>query len=497
MNNQDPLDRYSQVQSRKYDEDDIPYVPEHLAKPPDEDPLEKYKPSEKTEPGLLGQLPARVVETVGGSVGNLKQMLQQVALGMYETYEPHIFPSGKAPEKVREAPQWFKSAIGIGKPKGPGDFPTSQELREEVTQPIAKQLFGDKEALEPKNQTQKFFNELTEDVTGFLLPGSGKIKTWKKVSIPVTTDLAKEGLKYTGLVKPETADKAKLGLMLAFDIAHRGNAGKFASSKFEEARASLPPNTVISTIPSIQKLYPIWQNLQSGLGTLTPSKKKAAEAIEQFMKKAKTGQINGHEMMDAIHDLNELRDELGMFAMPHKQRQKTVKHFEDINKAMKENLYHYADQQNPLFGKLYREANEAFAVNAKSNYISKFIDKNYGKPFLSEAAQSLFKTGGALGTLGGSTYLLGLPKTLGILAPSAAIYKTVQIFDRISSSPVLSRYYQGVIGAAAKGNTKLMSMYMQKLDHGLAEDERKIKRKFKKLDIQQEAERTLRQKGSQ
>ena len=206
--NQDPLDEYI-PKSQKYSESlDIPYLPPEIAKPIHNEPLDEYLPKENKEPGLSGQLASRALETYGGSLGNLDNFLKSIALHIYETYDPQ--PGKTEVKKVREAPDWFKNVIGIGKPKLSGGFPTSQELREQVTKPFSAAMFEDTEALEPKTEAQKFWNEMTEDITGMFTPGTGKMKFWKKISIPVMTDLTKEGLKRTGIVKENTANNAKL-----------------------------------------------------------------------------------------------------------------------------------------------------------------------------------------------------------------------------------------------------------------------------------------------
>ena len=67
----------------------------------------------------------------------------------------------------------------------------------------------------------------------------------------------------------------------------------------------------------------------------------------------------------------------------------------------------------------------------------------------------------------------GVGKIATIGAMASVPYKIFQMSYRIANSPVLSRYYLGVVRNASLGNLAAMSENMEKLDRALLSDEKK------------------------
>ncbi len=94
----------------------------------------------------------------------------------------------------------------------------------------------------------------------------------------------------------------------------------------------------------------------------------------------------------------------------------------------------------------------------------------------SQTAKTLFHLGGA--SIGSA-----VPAFTAVVAPAAAIAKTVQITNRLIRSPVLRRHYVDVLTQAAAGNAAATQKSLKKFDIIAQREEKKEQKKQKGLKV--------------
>lgn len=428
---------------------------------------------EETTPEFLrrnvGQNVARAAEAFIGMPGGLKKAYTQTRdffadkLGLPKTEEMNQL-LGLQPEKG----SWEDTLINP---------PTAPELRETATKNIAQSLTGDKEYFEPRSESEKKFSEFTTDLSSFFYPGTGQMRMVTRIGAPLAGNLAKEGVKYFG-GSDETAEKAKLGFMLATTIAGQSNPQAHAGNMINEAKQMVPQNMTVFSQPLFQNLQNLTQRL--GRGLRVPSKSKAAQGIRDLARQADPqGRIPMHSLMDARDNVNEWIAEAGGWDIPGPVRDASIRNLNALKRNIIDTIDTNLQSRLPQAADLYQRGYQASAVVHQSNVISNFIQKHYGKKFASSATKVLFPTVAA----GGGLATVVAPKALGAAALFPA-YKTGQVLYRVAQSPTLARYYQDVIAAAQARNAPAMIHNMSKLDKALYEEEKK-ENKLKKPSLEE------------
>jgi len=405
----------------------------------------------KKKVGRIGsQLGARGLETILGFPGNIKKQFQKELSELY-----NLFSLGPLNDETSKAPEEGSLHELIMNPPG------SSEIREQVTPLISEKLFNDKDYLEPKNPGEKFAGELTQDITSFFLPGTNGLRLATRLGAPIAGNLAKEGSKYFLDAKEETADKVKLGVMLATTLAGQANPGRYASQTIGQAKNLIPQNATANVSNLGPRLAPLMRTLIRGLKV--PSKARATQGIQDLASQIQNGRMSLHSLMDARDNINEWISEAGGWDVPTNTRDASIRNLNQLKRSVIDTIDENLNSRYPEAAELYRNGYEAAAVTHRSNAISRFIEKNFGRKTASVGAKLLFPA------LAGGAAIL--PKTAAVGAGLFPLYKSGQVLYRVSRSPTLARYYQEVITHSLAGNAPAMAKSMNKLDKELKKEE--------------------------
>lgn len=394
----------------------------------------------------VGQNVARGMETILGFPGNLKKSYLQSRDILENMFKDYLIPKSEY-----EAPQENKFP----------DFPTSLDIREKITPQIAEYLTKDKEYFEPKNKLEEKAGELTQDFTSFFLPGTGQLRMMTRIGAPILGNIMKSGAEYLGAGK-ENAEKAKLGTMLAFTLASQSNPREFSSGRIQQAKNMIPETTTIDALPLAKSLSPLVQRLQKGLSV--PSKSKTFQGIQDLSSQVQNGRISLRSLMEARDNINEWISEAGGWEVPTPVRDASIRNLNELKTQVIRSINRNMERRFPEAADLYKTGYEAAAVTHRSNAISNFIGKHFGKHVQSASAKILFPS-----LIGAPIF----PKTAAVGGALYPAYKIGQVLYRVGRSPTLAKYYSNIIAEAALGNAPSMIKNMDKLDKELLKDEKK------------------------
>lgn len=394
------------------------------------------------------QKAARIGETIVGMPGNLKKAFMQTR----DYFAPEL--------------KEYEKSLGQEEPSAFMRPPTTPEIREKVTKPLSESITGNKEYLEPKNEMEKFEGDVSEDLATFFMPGSNRLRFAVKLGAPIVGNLSKEGLKYLG-ADEETATKAKNGIMLASTIAGQSNPGKFAGERIQQAKQMIPDTATVDVANLANRLLSLYNRMTRGLGV--PSKSRAIQGMKDLAGQVQNNRLNFKSLMDARDNVNEWISEAGGWDVPTQIRDPMLHNLNELKKSIIKTIDENMQTRFPQVNELYKSGYEAAAVNHRSNAISNFIEKNFGRKASSVGIKILFPS------LAGGSALVGGPKALLAAAATVPLYKSGQVLYRVANSPTLARYYQDVITHSVQGNAPAMIKSMTKLDKELSKQENKEK----------------------
>src|SRR5216684_52062 len=393
------------------------------------------------------QLGARAFETVAGLPGNLQKAYYQ-----FQDTIPQLKELKEQGEQIFGKSNDDEFSLS--------KLPTSQDIRENLTPEVSKNLFGNKEYLEPHGKGEEVAGNLAQDITSFFMPGTGQLRLATRLGAPILGNLTKEGLKYLG-VEESNAEKAKLGTMLITSIAGQSQPKEFANQRISQAKQMIPDTASVNAIPLSNRLLPLYNRLNRGLNV--PSKSRAMQGMRDLANQVQGNRINLRSVMDARDNVNEWIAEAGGWDVPRPTRDAAIRNINELKTQIIRTIDENMAQRFPDAGELYRTGYEAAAVNHRSNAISNFVEKNFGRKTASVGAKLLFPS------IAGSAAIFPKAAVGGALA--FPIYKTGQIAYRVANSPTLARYYSDVLNYSLQGNTPAMVKSLAALDKKLAKDE--------------------------
>lgn len=458
-------------------------------KPPEEsdgeeDPLNEYriKPTEneafsvKDIPRIQQGIAARSLEAGLGAPEETKRgvgtLLDMIVGGGTE------YITGKKHPKLREFLKDPLSSLGKHRATieeiergslSPGEssvfekFPTSEEIRQDITKPASKAITGEENYLEPKNEAEKFAQEFSQDILRLSLPGSGAQSWAQRIGLSFAGNSAKEIANQLGY-DPSTQELAKFGALGVLSLAQLGNAPRFAREFFNDTKSLMPRGVRFNTQPLQNELAKI-KNSQWYKGHPTPSTKAAREMISSIEKRIKTGTLSVQDGMTLRENINELANNLGAFKVSGTSYGPHVANLNEVRSALIKGMEQTVGKQYPSWWKQYQDANTAFAITQRSGALGNFIAHNYAKPLLSDAGKVLFGNALAKGAAGVAQ--------LGIAGASIATgAKAITLANRIYQSPTLRRYYADVVQQAARGNVAAMTSALEKFDEAALKEQK-------------------------
>lgn len=391
----------------------------------EEDPFSKWRPSnpnQNQEPGFFqeaarhaSRIASRVVETIGGTPGDIQDLIQSGVFAGLEKLIGHKV----TPEMRREAAIKSQRA------------PTTAELRktsEELTRGYTK----------PRTPTEESIDEYASTVASLL----GPMKFRKALGVGLGASFAKEGVKLSGLgERPQEA--AKLGTMVLLTAMNPGGALKYASSQYDKAN-SLAKGASIVAQPLEKHLNSLLSDLKQGVST--PAKNAVMRPAEELLGKINKGKIAVQDLTAAKRDLNTLMKDPELLRREKRLLKGVAKNIDDVIKPY--------EKINPAFSKAYRPANEIYGAVMQGNKAYDFIKKNLG-------GKSILAAALGEAALGHPEYI---PATLVGGAGIMGAAKTGDFFLRLAKSSQLQKYYLGALSAAAIEDLSSLRLYAEKIE---------------------------------
>jgi hypothetical protein len=376
-----------------------------------------------------------------GLPGNVAQLTRKAGKGIYDFIQPLLgLPESAKDEGLRLLP---------------------------TTTDIEKGFDVLTEGKYAPSEEERPYYEAAQDITSMFMPGSGPLKAWQRIGIPIAGQLAKEGIKMAG-GKETSQEWGKLGLVMGLSIASLANGEKYVGNLLQQSESLMPAGKMIDAKPIENSLTKLKASTWFR-GADLPSTRPAKQLINAIENNIGNGQIEGKMAIELRKNANEIQKNLGAFDIYTKQdKKKAIKLINETKDAVMNGLDHYGKTQDPAFWKVNQEANKAYAAVAKSRVIKNFIEKN-APSLKSNMAKNLFGAGTIVGELAlGATLPMAAAGTLAGATAGAGILKTAQILYRVMHNPTLRKYYANVLEYAAKENGKAMAANFQKLDDELS-----------------------------
>jgi hypothetical protein len=379
---------------------------------------------------------SRVAETVAGAPGDIVNA--PTAAVKYITEKI----AGKIPESL-------KNAIEIVNTVSPIKLPTSGELKEK-----AETLSHG--YLQAKGKGEELSDAIISDFASLALPAKGKIPFVKSAAIAVGSNLAGKGVELLG--GGENAQTAtKIASTIILSAINPKGAEKYAGKLYKDAEGLLPANATVNAKNLLAKLDNLSADLHKG-GT-APYKAPIIKKVEEIVDKVKSGSIKVDELAEFKRDLNQSRGALYLEQnLDRNGRRMAKRNFDKASNIVNETLNEYG-QTNQPWSEKFRSADQAYGAIAQSKKVSSVIGK-YVKQHPKES----------IGLLAAEAFLA--PGTLPYAIGAYGGLKAGELIARISKSPILREYYQGVLEAAIKDDTAALGKYLNKLDAGLKKEQK-------------------------
>lgn len=313
---------------------------------------------------------------------------------------------------------------------------------------------------EPKNEYEKFVDDVVQDSVSLLLPFKFKIpfkRTAKNaLALSLGSNLAGEAAKdFTG--SEEYGSAAKMGSLFLLSLMNPQSSRKMVSELYKTAESSIPSGTKVNAVDLSNNLNGLKSKVLAGrsASSLAPSEEFVIQESDKILNLIKNGKIDVESAWAAKRSLNEQLNKV-LFSTPDKMAKGRARHLaKQINGELSTVLDDYANV-NKTFKNSFIPAEEAYKVISKSNMVEKFVKDNLAH---SPATYGLLHLFG--GTIGGLASKAVLP------------YQSAKILYRINKSPTLRKHYAEATKAALIQNSTIFNRELQKLDKGLQQEDKK------------------------
>lgn len=305
--------------------------------------------------------------------------------------------------------------------QGPASFPTTQAIKEHVTEPIAEKVLP-KDYIKPKKGWEESVDEYVSDLTGILHPmvgGAKGIKTGIALAAPALGQVAKWGAKKLGFGKG-TQEGVKAGTMLLTSLGGRPKLEERASQMFEKAAEKVPVGYKLKIAPAQKAINAIEKRIS--VGDKTPAKAFLTDRLKYLEEIINpiTKTINAEEAYQFTRDINQFYKH-GL--VPSEAR--GLMH--DLSGGIK-NVIAGAKKAHPEFVENFQNSTNLWRELHNSSQVNKFISKSadsISRKFTSPL----------------TAYFLGLPKMIGVPIVSGAIKGGSNVIERLLSKPAIRNQY--------------------------------------------------------
>jgi hypothetical protein len=383
---------------------------------------------------------------------------------------------------VRQGSNIATRAIGL-----PGDILSL--VNEYIAKPVAKHVFGQEPAeyedtflgkaipttethrkgvegatgeyLKPKNKIEEFADDIIEDTALLMVPG-GKAAKVRKGAAKILVPLSKSvGANIASKVaedqggSEEAGQYVKMGSLFVLSMLDQKSAAAQLGDLYKSAESKLPKGAKIPANKLNNNLTSLENQVTKGrpVSNLAPSEKFVIDEIEKIKNLTSSGSIDIEKAWAQKRSLNENLSK-HVYETADKGASKRAKNLAKVlNKDLNEVLKDYG-HTNPEFYKDFKSADEGFGVLARSNFASRFIEKNIKSSPITHGLLHLFGS-----PIGGAVSGAVLP------------YQGFKLGYRISKSKTLRNIYNKALQSAIKEDAGAFNKYLNELDEAIQEDE--------------------------
>lgn len=323
----------------------------------------------------------------------------------------------------------------------------------------SERAFG--ETVKPQNDYEKFIDEVVQDATAIAVPGFGQAKKGKTAlkALAISTAANSVGDLAQDLSSDEkTGAYAKLGSLMMLSLLDKPAAAESISRLYKPLQEKASSLASVNAEPLSRNLNILKNKMTKG--TIAPSEKFIIDEVDAILPKIQNGKIRPEELWATKRSLNEKLSKI-LYDIPEKATQQRARKLaKGIQKDLSDTLKETA-KQDPKFYKDLKAADKAFAVVAKSNLASRYIENNLKYNPMTAGLLHIFGSGAAK-----------------VAGPVLLPYQVGKVFYRISKSPILAKHYAKVVGAAASEDAAILNREMMKLDQGLQKETKKDRFEF-------------------
>ena len=246
-------------------------------------------------------------------------------------------------------------------------FKTPKEFKE-----LNKNLFG-KKLLEPRNEWEKVFDEVTDDfILGAMPLTGGPLRFARPLFAAIASNAAKEGVKFVG-GSEKAQSNTKIGALMASYLINPGSARQLENRLYNQQNLALPQNASIDA-PHLQSFIRSNRNrLQRGGSA--PSKTEAIRKLDELEEAFVNGRIPMRELTEFKKSINELiADRYSAIGVSKEGSAATLHNLNRIGTAVDRTISRYG-RRNPNWHNIYRQANEVHGALSRGAQIRNWLDK--------------------------------------------------------------------------------------------------------------------------
>lgn len=309
---------------------------------------------------------------------------------------------------------------------------------------------------DPQGAAEELGDEVSSLATVLINP-SKAVQSFPKFLKTLGTSFAKagavkgagEGAKKLGATEGQQ-NAVELGTLFLTGLLGKKTADKFISQKYEKARSKIPKGTVLDTTDLYFSLENVEKELAKGLST--PTKDKVKESLKELKGKSSTGLMEADELVQSVHDINEIMNSKKLFDELNTSERKLLKFRYDLVKDEAHKEISKYGKTNPEFYKEWTEANNGYGAIASSKKVGNWLQSKVGtlpKHLAGSLALDVF--------LG---HPAAIPTTLG----GYGLLKTGEFLTRIVKDPKLTNHYMKVILEGTNENLPGVIKHLDALD---------------------------------
>ena len=416
------------------------------------------EPSILSEAGRhVARTGSRIAETIGGFLGDINQFAQyggekvgqylgqksRKLLGKEELTEEQLKGVSEEVEKRKTYPQ---KALDL--------LPTSSELQE-ITSSLTSGF------TDPQSAQEKFGDDVISLGTALYMGRNdpSKFKSLvKSMGLASGAKLAGEGAELLGAGGKEKA-AVEVGSLLLTSLLSKNYMNAVIGDKYKQARSLIPNNTMVSSGDISSGLSRLKTQMNKGLPKASITKRETINLIEELEKKVAGGAVPIEDMVEAYHDVNELKRSKKLFGDLSKPEKKLMRHrIDQVQDEIRKPIKEYGNN-NPKFYKTWSEANQAKAVLSQAETAKDFIISNM------KSLPGHILTGAAIKAM------LGIP-AISAAGAGIAAFQLGKVLNRMAQNPTLRKYYIDVINSSIKENLPATLKSLDKLDKEIKKDEK-------------------------